>query len=119
MATRDDIIIYSVMQYAHNQKLRRTYRIGAHHVQMLCAMYYLDKINPPKIGKRTRLQEINKLFNQDKVDRLLNDLKDRDLVVWEKTDNPRVYELHLSKEGTRVVKELFSEESIGELLDKY
>ncbi len=119
MELRDKLLIYTFAQFNHNKPLRRAYRVSHPQLQVLLALYYTTKLKPPQRGVKAQLRKLVTQFNKEYIETCLVVLKARGLIVYEKTDRKHLYTLEVSKEGLSLIEEYYSEEVIGEFMDKY
>lgn len=112
-------LAFTFLQYAHTKAIRDQYRINGPALSLLCTLYYSEQyLNPLKRGGiKTRLFKLNPQMNYYKFTEWLNDLERSGLIAYSSGNKLQNYTMKTTKEGRRVIEQLYSVHSIGELVD--
>ena len=108
---RDNFIAYNGLQWEYNKSFRHKYRIKSYHFQLLSTIYYLD-LHPPQGAVKRRLKLLNPLHQTDFIDTMLEQLKAKGMIQYDRGKNMRIYTIHLLSHVTKDMDKLYDLDNV-------
>lgn len=122
MSTQIDkkALAFTFLQWSHSKPIRDRYRINSPALSLLCTLYYSEQFMNPleRGGIKTRLFKLNPQMDYYKFTEWLNDLERAGLISYSSGNKLQTYTMRMTKEGNKVIEELYSIPVIGELVNK-
>ena len=119
MAIDKKVLAYSFLQFNHSKRLRDQWRIKLPALHLLCTLYYSENfLKPPERGGvKNRLYTLNPQLNYYRMGMYLDSLETVGLIRYKSGNNLQNYTIEITKEGEKLINELFSVPIIGELVN--
>lgn len=113
MNTDKLLLLYTCLQFGYHKHVRTRYKLNVNQLHVLTSIYYALKVNPKrwKGSVKQCIRTLNPQMRPQYILRDLHVLNDKELITYNEI-NPKNYGVKLTKEGERVIIELFDAESI-------